>query len=57
MGGMKKKLPWTHRRAVGASQSPGGTALAGFFSKDEILWSATDRRLGPMGGDGFAVEA
>ena len=41
MGGLKKKLPWTHRTMlVGCIGIAGVPPLAGFFSKDEILWSA-----------------
>jgi NADH-quinone oxidoreductase subunit L len=41
MGGLKKKLPWTHRTMlVGCVAIAGVPPLAGFFSKDEILWSA-----------------
>jgi NADH-quinone oxidoreductase subunit L len=41
MGGLKRKLPWTHRTMlVGCVAIAGVPPLAGFFSKDEILWSA-----------------
>jgi NADH-quinone oxidoreductase subunit L len=41
MGGLKHKLPWTHRTMlVGCIAIAGVPPLAGFFSKDEILWSA-----------------
>jgi NADH-quinone oxidoreductase subunit L len=41
MGGLKQKLPWTHRTMlVGCVAIAGVPPLAGFFSKDEILWSA-----------------
>jgi NADH-quinone oxidoreductase subunit L len=41
MGGLKAKLPWTHRTMlVGCIAIAGVPPLAGFFSKDEILWSA-----------------
>ena len=41
MGGLKKKLPWTHATMlVGCIAIAGIPPLAGFFSKDEILWSA-----------------
>jgi NADH-quinone oxidoreductase subunit L len=40
MGGLKQKLPWTHRTMlVGCLAIAGVPFLAGFFSKDEILWS------------------
>jgi NADH-quinone oxidoreductase subunit L len=41
MGGLKGKLPWTHRTMlIGCIAIAGVPPLAGFFSKDEILWSA-----------------
>src|SRR5204863_223912 len=41
MGGLGDKLPWTRRTMlVGCLAIAGVTFLAGFFSKDEILWSA-----------------
>ena len=41
MGGLKSKLPWTHATMlVGCVAIAGIPPLAGFFSKDEILWSA-----------------
>jgi NADH-quinone oxidoreductase subunit L len=41
MGGLKSKLPWTHATMlVGCIAIAGIPPLAGFFSKDEILWSA-----------------
>jgi NADH-quinone oxidoreductase subunit L len=41
MGGLKQKLPWTSRTMlVGCVAIAGVPPLAGFFSKDEILWSA-----------------
>ena len=41
MGGLKSKLPWTHRTMlIGCIAIAGVPPLAGFFSKDEILWSA-----------------
>ena len=41
MGGLKDKMPWTHRTMlVGCVAIAGIPPLAGFFSKDEILWSA-----------------
>jgi NADH-quinone oxidoreductase subunit L len=60
MGGLKKKLPWTHRTMlVGCLAIAGVPLLAGFFSKDEILWSAF--KIGGYGqvvwGMGFAVAA
>src|SRR6187401_2943174 len=60
MGGLKQKLPWTHRTMlVGCLAIAGVPFLAGFFSKDEILWSAF--RIGGYGylvwGMGFVVAA
>ena len=41
MGGLRRKLPWTHATMlVGCIAIAGIPPLAGFFSKDEILWSA-----------------
>jgi NADH-quinone oxidoreductase subunit L len=41
MGGLKEALPWTRRTMlVGCIAIAGVPPLAGFFSKDEILWSA-----------------
>jgi NADH-quinone oxidoreductase subunit L len=41
MGGLRKKLPWTHRTMfIGCLAIAGAPFLSGFFSKDEILWSA-----------------
>src|SRR5258705_76242 len=41
MGGLAKALPWTYRTMfVGALAIAGIPFLSGFFSKDEILWSA-----------------
>jgi NADH-quinone oxidoreductase subunit L len=41
MGGLKKHMPWTYLTMLLASLSIAGIpGLAGFFSKDEILWLA-----------------
>jgi NADH-quinone oxidoreductase subunit L len=41
MGGLAAKLPWTHKTMlVGCVAIAGIPPLAGFVSKDEILWSA-----------------
>jgi NADH-quinone oxidoreductase subunit L len=41
MGGLKKKMPWTFWTFLLASLAIAGVPpLAGFFSKDEILWRA-----------------
>ncbi len=41
MGGLKKHMPWTYLTMLVASLSIAGVpGLAGFFSKDEILWLA-----------------
>ncbi len=53
MGGLRPKLPWTHRTMFVACLAIAGVPfLAGFFSKDEILWSAYR-----VGGYGRAVWA
>jgi NADH-quinone oxidoreductase subunit L len=54
MGGLKTKMPWTHRTMlVGCVAIAGIPPLAGFFSKDEILWSAF--RIGGYGRVVWAV--
>jgi NADH-quinone oxidoreductase subunit L len=41
MGGLRKHLPWTYRTMlIGTIAISGVPPLAGFFSKDEILWRA-----------------
>ena len=41
MGGLRKHLPWTFATmSVGTLAIAGVPGLAGFFSKDEILWKA-----------------
>jgi NADH-quinone oxidoreductase subunit L len=41
MGGLRKRMPWTHlTMLVGCLAIAGVPLLSGFFSKDEILWSA-----------------
>jgi NADH-quinone oxidoreductase subunit L len=41
MGGLRRHLPWTYRTMlVGTLAISGIPGLAGFFSKDEILWRA-----------------
>ena len=60
MGGLRSRLPWTHRTMfVGCLAISGFPLLAGFFSKDEILWSAY--KVGGYGqlvwGMGFVVAA
>jgi NADH-quinone oxidoreductase subunit L len=41
MGGLKKRIPWTYRTMlIGTIAISGIPPLAGFFSKDEILWRA-----------------
>jgi NADH-quinone oxidoreductase subunit L len=54
MGGLRAKLPWTHRTMlVGCFAIAGIPPLAGFFSKDEILWSAY--RVGGYGRTVWAI--
>jgi len=54
MGGLRAKLPWTHRTMlVGCVAIAGIPPLAGFFSKDEILWSAY--RVGGYGRTVWAI--
>jgi NADH-quinone oxidoreductase subunit L len=44
MGGLRGKLPWTHLTFLVATLAIAGLPpLAGFFSKDEILWGAFQR--------------
>jgi NADH-quinone oxidoreductase subunit L len=41
MGALRRRLPWTHATVlIGCIAIAGIPPLAGFFSKDEILWSA-----------------
>jgi len=41
MGGLKKHLPWTYYTMLAGTLAIAGVpGLAGFFSKDEILWKA-----------------
>jgi NADH-quinone oxidoreductase subunit L len=41
MGGLRQRLPWTHlTMLVGCIAIAGIPVFSGFFSKDEILWSA-----------------
>jgi NADH-quinone oxidoreductase subunit L len=58
MGGLRQALPWTHgTMLIGCLAISGFPLLSGFFSKDEILWSAF--RVGGYGrivwGMGFVV--
>src|SRR5207247_9399063 len=44
MGGLDRHIPWTHATFVIATLAIAGIPpLAGFFSKDEILWAAFNR--------------
>jgi NADH-quinone oxidoreductase subunit L len=53
MGGLRASLPWTHLTMLVACLAIAGIPLfAGFFSKDEILWSAYS-----VGGYGRALWA
>jgi NADH-quinone oxidoreductase subunit L len=54
MGGLRSHMPWTHRTMlVGCIAIAGFPPFAGFFSKDEILWSAF--KLGGYGQVVWAV--
>jgi NADH-quinone oxidoreductase subunit L len=54
MGGLKRYMPWTYWTFVVASLSIAGIpGLAGFFSKDEILWRAFS--AGPLGKGLFFI--
>lgn len=56
MGGLKKYMPWTYWTFLIASLSIAGVpGLAGFFSKDEILWRAFSS--GPLGQGLFIIGA
>ncbi len=56
MGGLKKYMPWTYWTFLLASLSIAGIpGLAGFFSKDEILWQAY--AAGPVGKFVWALGA
>ncbi len=47
MGGLRKRMPWTFiTMLVAAVAMAGIPPLAGFFSKDEILWVAFSSQLG-----------
>jgi NADH-quinone oxidoreductase subunit L len=47
MGGLRKKIPWTYgTMLVGTLAIAGTPGLAGFFSKDEILWKAFSSKQG-----------
>ena len=47
MGALRKKIPWTFgTMLVGTLAIAGTPLLAGFFSKDEILWKAFSSRQG-----------
>jgi NADH-quinone oxidoreductase subunit L len=56
MGGLRKAMPVTHlTMLIGCIAIAGIPPLAGFFSKDEILWSAF--KIGGYGRAVFAVGA
>ena len=47
MGALREKIPWTYgTMLVGTLAIAGTPFLAGFFSKDEILWKAFSSRQG-----------
>jgi len=47
MGALRKKIPWTFgTMLIGTLAIAGTPGLAGFFSKDEILWKAFSSRQG-----------
>ena len=50
MGGLRRHMPWTFRTfLVGSLAIAGIPGLAGFFSKDAILWGAwNNEHYGPM---------
>jgi NADH-quinone oxidoreductase subunit L len=49
MGGLRNRIPWTHATFLIATLAIAGIPpLAGFFSKDEILWSALAGRGGSI---------
>src|SRR5262249_22567792 len=49
MGGLRNRIPWTHATFLIATLAIAGIPpLAGFFSKDEILWSALAGRGGSV---------
>lgn len=58
MGGLKKYMPKTFITfAIGTIAIAGIPPLAGFFSKDEILWSAFSSHMGLAGPGLWAVGA
>ncbi|MBI2605621.1 MAG: NADH-quinone oxidoreductase subunit L [Deltaproteobacteria bacterium] len=58
MGGLKKYMPRTYVTfVIGTIAIAGIPPLAGFFSKDEILWEAFSSRMGMAGPALWAVGA
>jgi len=54
MGGLRRKIPWTFwTMTAGTLAIAGIPGLAGFFSKDEILWRAVSSELGFTGWVGL----
>ena len=47
MGGLRQRLPWTYTTMlIGTLAISGIPLFSGFFSKDEILWSAYSSPFG-----------
>jgi NADH-quinone oxidoreductase subunit L len=56
MGGLRSRLPWTHATFLVAVLAIAGVPpLAGFFSKDAILWSALSSPRGSIALWGIGV--
>jgi NADH-quinone oxidoreductase subunit L len=58
MGGLRKKLPITHLAMLASCLAIAGIPpFAGFFSKDEILWSLWEKQLYVFWGIGLLTAA